>query len=195
MWGAVGTFLAGLWTGIVTGATTMLTSLIQFFTDLPANILATLSGAGQWLVGVGKNMIDGLLNGISSMAGNIGGFFLNLLPDWIVGPFKAALGIHSPSKVFAGFGENIGEGVLVGVDDMAPAIDSRMTDLVTVPDASVPDFGTMTTPRAAAAPQAAGAVTYAPVFQVEGADAEELFQRLWSKFRSEARKEGLSVGG
>ncbi|SEC98945.1 hypothetical protein [Arthrobacter woluwensis] len=37
-------------------------------------------------------MIQGLLNGAGSLLSSIGSFFLNQLPGWIVGPFKAALG-------------------------------------------------------------------------------------------------------
>lgn len=89
--------------------------------------------AGSWLWSAGKNIVEGLLDGIGSLAGTVGSFFLNLLPGWIVGPFKAALGINSPSKLFRGFGQNIGQGVLQGVSDLAPSIDARMSRLVTLP--------------------------------------------------------------
>ncbi|WP_074783883.1 hypothetical protein [Arthrobacter woluwensis] len=59
-------------------------------------------------------MIQGLLNGAGSLLSSIGSFFLNQLPGWIVGPFKAALGIHSPSRVFRQFGEFIVQGLAGG---------------------------------------------------------------------------------
>ncbi|MHC6176244.1 phage tail tape measure protein [Glutamicibacter sp. X7] len=195
MWGAVGAFLAGLWQQFVDGATQMGSDLVAFFTGLPDMILGALKGAGSWLVETGKNIIQGLLDGISSLAGTIGNFFLDLLPDWIVGPFKAALGIHSPSKVFAGFGENIGEGVLVGVEDMAPAIDDTMAHLVEVPDGPGPaSFAQATAPASTGTQVVEKNTTYAPVYQVDGADAEELFQKLWRQFREKAREEGADVG-
>jgi len=195
MWAGVGAFLAGIWQGFVTGAQNMGQNLVNFFTGLPGIILGVLSGAGNWLVETGRNVIQGLLNGISSLAGTIGNFFLDLLPDWIVGPFKAALGIHSPSKVFAGFGENIGEGVLVGVEDMAPAIDSSMAHLVEVPDDPGPiGFAAATAPVTSAPQVTEKSVTYAPKYEVQGADAEEVYQKLWARFKSETKKEGLSFG-
>lgn len=195
MWGAIGAFLVGLWQGFVTGAQEMGANLVAFFVGLPDMILGVLKGAGDWLFNAGKNIVQGLIDGIQSLAGTIGNFFLDLLPGWIVGPFKAALGIHSPSRVFAGFGENIGEGVLLGVEDVAPAIDNQMANLVNVPDEGGPvNFAAATAPMPASQPTGSKSVTFAPVYQVQGGDSEELFQKLWPKFRNEARKEGLILG-
>lgn len=88
--------------------------VIQFYLDLPGKILGVLKGAATWLVDVGKDMIQGLLDGAGSLLSKIGEFFLDKLPGWIVWPFKKALGIASPSKVFYGFGVNIGEGLVNG---------------------------------------------------------------------------------
>lgn len=133
-WGNVGAFVSGIWSGFVSGAMGMGSNLIGFLGSIPGTILGIFAGAGSWLWDIGQNLVQGLLNGVRSLAGNIGNFFLNLLPGWIVGPFKAALGIASPSKLFAGYGENIGEGVLVGVDRMQSSIDNKMSKLVTVPE-------------------------------------------------------------
>ena len=81
-------------------------------------IIGVLSDAGSWLIDTGKNIVQGLLDGIGSLAGKIGDFFLDKIPGWIKGPFKKALGIKSPSRVFAGYGRNIGEGLVRGVDAM-----------------------------------------------------------------------------
>lgn len=88
---------------------------IAWFGNLPSAIGGFFSSAGSWLVGAGKNIIQGLLNGAGSLLKGIGNFFLNMLPGWIVAPFKAALGIHSPSKVFASFGKNIIQGLHGGL--------------------------------------------------------------------------------
>lgn len=134
IFGQVGGFLGGVWSGIVSGVTGMIGNVLGVLGGLGSQIIGALSGAGSWLFGIGKNIVEGLMSGIGSLAGSIGNFFLNLIPGWIVGPFKTALGIASPSKVFAGFGENIGEGVLVGVGRVQGRIDDRMSSLVTVPD-------------------------------------------------------------
>ena len=81
-------------------------------------LVGALSGAGSWLVDAGRNVVQGFINGIKSLAGTIGSAFLNMVPGWIKGPFKKALGIASPSKLFAGYGRNIGEGLIQGVSGM-----------------------------------------------------------------------------
>ncbi|QDQ87648.1 phage tail tape measure protein [Alcaligenaceae bacterium SJ-26] len=62
----------------------------------------------------GAMLISGLINGITGMAGR--------LKDSVVGAasgamtwFKDKLGIHSPSRVFAGYGANISEGAALGI--------------------------------------------------------------------------------
>ncbi|MEJ1195081.1 phage tail tape measure protein [Pseudarthrobacter sp. CCNWLW207] len=142
VFGQVAGFLGGIWGNIVSGVSGMIGQVGGFFSGLWSTITGALSGAGTWLFNAGKNIVDGLFNGIKSLAGTIGNFFLSLLPGWIVEPFKVALGIASPSKVFAGFGENIGEGILVGVGRTQGRIDDRMSTLVTVPEfATAGGFG------------------------------------------------------
>jgi hypothetical protein len=67
------------------------------------------------LLSVGKDIVIGLWNGISSMAGwlktRVLDFFGNLVPGWA----KKVFGINSPSTVFAAFGENIVEGLAQGI--------------------------------------------------------------------------------
>lgn len=134
---AIGSFLTDVWKNISNGITNWWSNIIAFFRDLPSNIIGFFSGVGQWLFDAGKNLIQGLFDGIQSLAGNIARFFLDILPGWMVDPFKAALGIHSPSKVFTEFGENIGEGVMAGLETLQPEIDTHMRGIVTVP--ALPD--------------------------------------------------------
>lgn len=62
------------------------------------------------IVEVGKDIVRGLWEGIKSMAGwvgdKIGGFF-----GGVIDGAKDLLGIHSPSRVFAGIGENMALGL------------------------------------------------------------------------------------
>lgn len=87
------------------------------------NILDKFKGAKDWLVESGGNIIDGLLNGIGDLGKKIGDWFLDKIPGWIKEPFKKALGIKSPSRVFAGFGKNIGEGLINGIDGMGRKVE------------------------------------------------------------------------
>lgn len=157
VWSGLGSFFSGLWSGIVGGVSGMVGRVGGFFSSMWGTITGALSGAGRWLWDAGVNIVNGLFDGIRSLAGTIGNFFLSLLPGWIVEPFKVALGIHSPSTVFAGYGQNIGEGVLVGISRMQGRIDDRMASLVTVPDVALSTGPFGTGPRSGGTSRAGGA--------------------------------------
>ncbi|SNS41681.1 tape measure domain-containing protein [Micrococcales bacterium KH10] len=102
---------------------------IQWFKDLPGKVKSAFSGAGQWLVESGKNVVQGLLNGIGSLASTIGNWFLDKVPSWIKTPFKKALGIHSPSKVFEGYGNNIIQGLVKGLHGSRDRAKTAITNI------------------------------------------------------------------
>jgi phage-related protein len=88
--------------------------VVKFFVQLPARILAAVGDLGAVLFESGKDLIRGLVNGIKSMAAapvnavkGVGGK--------IKDGFTGFLGIGSPSKVFAGYGVNINEGLVQGM--------------------------------------------------------------------------------
>jgi hypothetical protein len=88
-----------------------ISDIVNKFQELPTQML-----------NVGKNIVMGLWNGMQNMAGwlkdRVTGFFKNLIPSWA----EKALGISSPSKVFASIGKNIVSGLTSTFN--APAIKS-----------------------------------------------------------------------
>ena len=86
---------------------------------LPQIISAIVQGIGNLMSGivdVGKQIVRGLWEGIKAMGNwikeKVSGFF-----SGIVDNVKGVLGIHSPSRVFAGIGENMALGLGEGWDD------------------------------------------------------------------------------
>nr|WP_274635529.1 phage tail tape measure protein [Microbacterium bovistercoris] len=118
----IGGFFADVWNGLIRGISGFIGKVVDFFKSIPDKIGRVFAGAGRWLWDAGRNIIDGLINGARTLLGNIGNFFLNMLPGWIVGPFKAALGINSPSKVFAGYGRNTAQGYIDGISSMSSKV-------------------------------------------------------------------------
>lgn len=93
---------------------------------------------------IGQNIVRGLWNGITNLTSwlkdKVGGFFKNLLPGWA----EKALGISSPSKVFAEVGKNIIGGLAstFNIGEAAKAITAKpITASNRVPVASMPSFG------------------------------------------------------
>lgn len=85
------------------------------------------------LTQMGKDIIQGLLDGIGSMFGSIKNMVskaADLVPNWL----KKKLGIASPSKVTTQLGKFTGEGMVVGAGKMLPKIAKKakeMADAVT----------------------------------------------------------------
>lgn len=105
-----------------------LAEFVQWWKDLPGNILKFIEGIPGKLLNVGKNIVDGLWNGIKNgWNGLISGVkgLVNLLPDAV----KNVLGIHSPSRVFKWIGEMSAKGLGIGFEENNP-VDSWTNSIV-----------------------------------------------------------------
>lgn len=138
-------------TAIVENAPKLLDSAWELIQSLARGIIDNLPEIGQaaidivntvidgvgdlWedIKGVGKNIVNGIWEGIKGMAkwlkNKVTGFFSD-----VVGGVKDFLGIKSPSKVFAGIGGYMAEGLGVGfgkeIPDVQRRIDRSMNELV-----------------------------------------------------------------
>ena len=90
--------------------------LIQPFMNA-INSLFGLNGEESLLFEVGKNLIEGLKNGILSVMSGIGDWIKEKVTDPIKGFFEFEWLIGSPSKVFEGYGQYLMEGLENGVED------------------------------------------------------------------------------
>lgn len=79
MLSAGGEFIGGLLDGVKTGAE----NVINFFKDLPGNILSALGNVGSMLLDAGASIMGGLLDGITSGFSGIADF-VGGIGDWIV---------------------------------------------------------------------------------------------------------------
>lgn len=132
---------------------TGISTVLSFFRALPGRIVSALGSLGSALYGVGKNIVQGLVNGVRSMAGALKDALLRLLPGPLA-KFAGALGINSPSTVFAGYGRNIGEGLIVGVQSQQHAVERAIAQLAVTP--ALPRRGVQVGVAAPGATSAAG---------------------------------------
>ena len=77
---------------------------------------AFLNVVGQ-MSGIGANIVQGVANGISGAIGRVTAAAARIA-DAIPGPIKRIMGLASPSKVMRGFGEDIGDGLILGMESM-----------------------------------------------------------------------------
>jgi hypothetical protein len=109
--------------GIVAGAARLLggivradMAIISVFASIPRRILSALGNLGSLLYNAGQQVIQGLINGISSMFGSLGSI-VSSIGSGILGGVKSMLGIGSPSRVMRQQGIWIGEGLALGLED------------------------------------------------------------------------------
>lgn len=118
-----------LFTGIVTGIYKNLPAIIDAVIGLIPVIVTALNDSMPKIIDAGIQILKGLAKGIIDNAPKIIGAAINSLGDLITRTFKRVMGIASPSKVFAGFGVNIAEGLIVGMGSMDSAIKGAVTDM------------------------------------------------------------------
>ena len=128
-WNAIVKFVQDSFKNIGNFVADGVNKIANFFAELPKKVLEFLKEAPTWLYETGVAMIQGLLDGAKSLLKDIGKFFLDLLPSWIRDPFKEALGIASPSKVFYNYGENIGQGLVNGIESSTSKVEAAAKKL------------------------------------------------------------------
>jgi phage-related protein len=117
--------------------------LVSLIKNLPTIIVEIVKAIPQIITGIinaiisfvpklaetGLNLIKGLWQGISNAAdwiwGKIKGFF-----GGIVDGIKNFFGIHSPSTLFAGLGENMGQGLGIGFENAMDDVAKDMQDAI-----------------------------------------------------------------
>ena len=90
--------------------------LVSKIPEIISAIVKGFKSGGNRILDVGKNIVQGVWEGIKSAAAWIRDKVTNFFGG-IVDGVKDFLGIHSPSKVFAGIGGFMAEGLGVGFDD------------------------------------------------------------------------------
>lgn len=204
------TFAPAVWAGVVALGSLVATALVaaapflaigaavalvyEAFTHWD-QITAIVSGVFNSVIELGANLIQGLVNGITAGAGAVIGAIGGVVSG-AIDHAKALLGIHSPSTVFAGIGDNTIAGYTNAVDDGAPEAQAAVAGAVSPDDAlrqaqlsgDLGAIGQLTSPADSPKPAkpAAAAGTSASFegatfnfYGVEGAeDAEARFKEL-----------------
>jgi len=136
--------VAGWFGGVLSAAKEKLNSLVDWVKGIPDRVLGALGDLGNLLKDAGRDILQGLLDGIESMWGSVQNKLSDLtgmIPDW-KGPEDTDKKLLTPAGKFI-----IG-GLIEGIDSMIPQVQATLQGLTT-------DIGLQV--DAAAAPAAAAA--------------------------------------
>lgn len=124
----------------------MIASVVSEIPKIISSIVGEFKKLPDELRKLGKFIWDGLINGLkdawSTVTNGIKSF-----TDGFINGFKEALGIHSPSTVFAGIGGYIVQGLANGITAALPYVEQAMTNLANVVQQKgneMIDYGTTT---------------------------------------------------
>lgn len=151
------------WNGVWDDLKNNVNDVVNWFSGLPETF---------WNIGV--NIVEGLRNGIVSTFNAVIDAIINL-GAITAETFQASMKINSPSRLFSGYGQNIGAGLAIGIDRSRGLAKSAVSDMATttanawnMPALAVQahDANAMLAQSASGSTQ----ITFAPNVTVQGGD-------------------------
>ncbi|WP_288383296.1 phage tail tape measure protein [uncultured Acinetobacter sp.] len=144
-WDPISGFFTGIWSTIKTafnggirGVTALILnwSPLGLFYSVFAKVLSWFGvDLPKQFTGFGSMIIQGLIDGIKSKFDGLKGVWENVtsyMPDFM----RKRMDIHSPSRVMAGMGGHIVDGIGVGLNQRTPALQTQFNRTLGVFDAS-----------------------------------------------------------
>lgn len=114
------------------GAAAVVPALIDFVAGIPGRIVGALGDLAKLLLPFGDGLIDGFVSGIRRSAGKVVAAIKDAITDKLPGFVKDALGIRSPSTVFAALGEQVVAGFAEGLRNVRD-VDDALARMVAMP--------------------------------------------------------------
>lgn len=131
-WDKVTGYFSNLWGNVKSGISTAWGGIKDWFSNMQPvewmrgaweNVGTFFSGLNTRFYEWGKNLLQGLWNGITSMVDKIVEGMKNIARKIATG-FRSILGINSPSRLFAEYGLNITQGLAVGLDQGGAVVEN-----------------------------------------------------------------------
>lgn len=199
-WANITRFISEAWTNIVTGVSNGINSVIAFFTGLPGQILSALGNLGGLLLGAGKQILDGFLNGLTAGFEKVKNF-VGGIGSWIAdhkGPKRYDLGLLVPA------GGWIMDGLNTGIQDSMPGLGSQLSDVSWMiqngidPElAAGGNYAFSSTPGSAGPPNGSGGGSSVTnhVTVNAASNAEETARIVESRLNQKFANQGVNLGG
>lgn len=127
VWSGIKSIVSAAWNGLISIITN--SSLFQSVVNGWTRIFDYLGTLKDKMLNIGKNIIDGLVSGIKSGFDSLKSTWAsinNYMPSFM----KKKMDIHSPSRVMAGLGGHIVDGIGVGMLQRKPALESQFNSVL-----------------------------------------------------------------
>lgn len=92
--------------------------------------LGDLGNLRDSMLGIGEDIIQGLLDGVKDKINGIGDWISEHVTEPFKNAFKEHLGIHSPSTVFHEYGTYVIEGLINGILSMGSTLKEKVTNMI-----------------------------------------------------------------
>nr|DAH14762.1 MAG TPA: minor tail protein [Caudoviricetes sp.] len=211
VWDAAVSFFTGIWDGIegvfqsvktffgekFSGAWDAVKGAFSnwkgFFESKWDDLSNAFGNVWDWFTGIGEDIVNGLKNGIKNIWNTFTNWISGLFENSLVGRIMDLLGIHSPSTVFAGIGENMAEGLAVGWGDAIGGVSAQMQQSIPTPNAAMGNIAAGMVNGMSAA--MAGNMPQSATIVLKTANGTELARWLLPDLRSAMRRNPEVVSG
>ena len=143
-WSAITSFVSGAWSGITSAISSGVSRAVSFVGQLPSRALSALGGIGSTLIGAGKALIQGFIDGIKNMFSAVADTLGNLT-SWLTswkGPPERDARILTPAGI------SVIDGFIRGLESRYGAVRASLRSLTGMVEGA--DMGTLAVPAAAA---------------------------------------------
>jgi phage-related protein len=191
---------------IVNAVSSGVSSAVSYVSGLPGKILGAIGNFASLLFNAGADLLRGLISGISSMIGHVISSVVDVGKK-ILGGIKGALGINSPSREAMKLMGFFGDGLVKGLDQIAPKVENAAGGLGDSLNSAVATRLTLpqaiaSGPGAAAAP-AAGNTLYQTNVMLPGTDVRQFSDQVLRRANTDlssgasslpVQRQGVQVG-
>jgi TP901 family phage tail tape measure protein len=110
--------------------------VVDFFAELPGKVFGAIGNLLERLYNFGRDMVQGIIDGVQSLAGTLWDKFV----DIVTAPYEGAkklLGIRSPSTLFMELGKNVSLGFAAGITSELGVVNTAAGALAAATSVSV----------------------------------------------------------
>lgn len=198
-WGSVKGWFSNLWGNVKSGISNAWGGIKDWFSNLQPvewmrgaweNVGTFFENLGPRFYEWGKNLLQGLWNGITSMVDKIVEGMKNI-GRRIANGFKSILGINFPSRLFAEYGLNITQGLVVGLDRGGAIVENATEGVAMQATRGITQSmqsSTVNTSTIVGGGNTGPSITYAPQITFAGSTTQEVRDEFGKMLKQHANE-------